>query len=187
MRMAASRHPRAIRRTAVPSRLPLPTAGPPVEVAAAAAACAPSCRRSPSATWALSALSTRCSHTVPGHRRCGSLRHRRLPGLLSTGHPRTLWPERRYRSALPSRTRQIDSKKPPRYTRGHRIGPLPGGFLFPEWVAFFTGIRKELDELRHLQLGQGLLGLGRVRPLAQLQRRVVVDNSFLSQKLEEVP
>ena len=39
--------------------------------------------------------------------------------------------------------RQIDSKKPPRYTRRHRVGPLPGGFLFPEWVAFFTGIRRK--------------------------------------------
>ena len=57
----------------------------------------------PSATWALSALS-RGAHTPFRHRRCGSLRHRGLPGLLSTGHLRTLRPERRYRSALPSRT-----------------------------------------------------------------------------------
>ena len=28
--------------------------------------------------------------------------------------------------------RQIDSKKPPRYTAQHRVGLLPGGFLFPE-------------------------------------------------------
>ena len=37
--------------------------------------------------------------------------------------------------------RQIDSKEPPRYTAQHRVGPLPGGFLFPEWVALFIGIR----------------------------------------------
>ena len=39
--------------------------------------------------------------------------------------------------------RQIDSKKPPRYTAQHRVGLLPGGFLFPEWAAFFTGIRRQ--------------------------------------------
>ena len=44
---------------------------------------------------------------------------------------------------LPLTPRQIDSKKPPCYAAQHRVGPLPGGFLFPEWVALFTGIHSQ--------------------------------------------
>ena len=87
----------------VPSRLPLLAAGPPVEVAAAVAACAPSRRRSVGDMGTLRPITAALTHRS-GHRRCGSLRHRGLPSLLSTGHLRTLWPERRYRCKLPSRT-----------------------------------------------------------------------------------
>ena len=75
----------------------------------------------------------------PHHRRCKSPTNpcirppRKDSGRKAATTPNSLRPVRA--------DRQVDSKKPPRYTRRHRIGPLPGGFLFPEWVALFTGIR----------------------------------------------
>ena len=81
-----------------------------------------------------SALSRRRSHSS-GLRRCGSLSHGGVPGFLWAGHP-----EHSGRNVVTAPNslharRQIDSKKPPRYTRCHRIGPLPGGSYFRNgWV-----------------------------------------------------
>ncbi len=97
----------------------------------------------PSATWALSALS-RGAHT-PFRGTVDAVPSATVVCQASSRQATRGHSGRNFVTAPNSlrALRQIDSKKPPRYTRRLRIGPLPGGFLFPEWVAFFTGIRNK--------------------------------------------
>ena len=120
---------------AVPSRPSLPTAALPVGLAAAAAPRARSRRRS--VRRGGTPLPYRgAAHPRFRHRRWGFLRPGGVPALLLDSPTR----EHSGRTVVitPSSLRghrQIDSREPPCYTRCHRIGPLPGGSLFLEWVA----------------------------------------------------
>ena len=82
-----------------------------------------------------------CSRSPPTCR-CQLL----LPRLVSSRDPAEdqHWYLRQDgRSGAVQDTLQLDSKKPPRYSRGVRVGPPAGWLFIPEWVALFTGIRTE--------------------------------------------
>ena len=104
----------------------------------------------PAATWPPLPAHHGVAYTDPSTVDSSFLSQGRVPGTPETSPPGRLRPEGRYRTEDPSEhTLGLIQKSHPAILAVTGSDHSPGGFLFPERVAFFTGIRNWWQILKH--------------------------------------